>query len=81
MLAIHVDSVVPHEVFSGEVDRYVRDIRETYEPLPGYDRALLPGAIEAERMAQHRRDGIPFGEEEQNAARHLHDHFGVPLPW
>lgn len=81
VLAIHVDSVVPHEVFSGEVDRYVRDIRETYEPLPGYDRALLPGAIEAERMAQHRRDGIPFGEEEQNAARHLHDHFGVPLPW
>jgi cytochrome P450 len=37
---------VPEAVFRGEVDRMVRDVRETYEPLPGTDRALLPGAIE-----------------------------------
>ena len=33
-----------------------RDVRETYEPMPGTDKALLPGAIEIERTEQHRRE-------------------------
>ena len=35
----------------------VRTVRETYEPMPGQDRALLPGAIEEERMASSSRRG------------------------
>ena len=42
VLAIHVDAVVPEAVFRAETDRMVRDVRETFEPMPGYDRALLP---------------------------------------
>ncbi|GIV79723.1 Ldh family oxidoreductase [Litorilinea aerophila] len=81
VLAIHVDSVVPEAVFRAEVDRMVRDIRETYQPMPGYDRALLPGAIEEERMAQYRQEGIRYGEMEQAAARAASERLGVPLPW
>ncbi len=81
VLAIHVDSVVPEAVFRAEVDRMVRDIRETYRPMPGYDRALLPGAIEEERMAQYRQEGIRYGEMEQAAARAASERLGVPLPW
>lgn len=59
----------------------VRDVRETYEPMPGTDRALLPGAIEIEHAEQHRREGIRYGEMEQEAARVVSERLGVPLPW
>ena len=81
VLAIHVDSVVPEAVFRAETDRMVRDIRETYTPMPGADRSLLPGAIEQERFAQHRQNGVRYGEMEQTAAREASRRLGVPLPW
>jgi LDH2 family malate/lactate/ureidoglycolate dehydrogenase len=81
VLAIHIDSVVPEALFGAEVDRMVNDVSETYEPLPGYDRARLPGGIEAERMEMHRRDGIRYGEMEQESARAASERLGVPLPW
>jgi LDH2 family malate/lactate/ureidoglycolate dehydrogenase len=81
VLAIHVEAVVPEKAFRAETDRLVRDVRETYAPLPGYDRALLPGAIEEERLRQHRREGIRYGEMEQEAARQASQRLGVPLPW
>ena len=81
VLAIHVDAVVPEKVFKAEVDRMVRDVRETYEPMPGYDRALLPGAIEQELFEMHRREGLRYGEREQEAARGASERLGVPLPW
>jgi LDH2 family malate/lactate/ureidoglycolate dehydrogenase len=81
VLAIHVGTVVPEAIFRAEVDRYVRDVRETYEPMPGTDRALLPGAIEEERLQIHRREGIRYGEVEQKAARTVSQRLGVPLPW
>ena len=81
VLAIHVDAVVPEAVFRAETDRMVRDVRETFEPMPGYDRALLPGGIEVERVKMHRRDGIRYGEMEQESAREVGERLGVPLPW
>ena len=80
VLAIHVGSVVPETVFRAEVDRYVRDVRETYEPMPGTDRALLPGAIEEERFQINRREGIRYGEMEQDSARAVSQRLDVPLP-
>ncbi len=81
VLAIHVGTVVPEAIFRAEVDRYVRDVRETYEPMPGTDRSLLPGAIEGERFQIHRREGIHYGEVEQDSARAVSQRLGVPLPW
>ena len=81
VLAIRIDAVMPEAVFKAEVDRMVRDVRETYEPMPGYDRALLPGAMEAELMEMHRREGIRYGSEEQQSARAVSQRLGVPLPW
>ena len=81
VLAIDIASVVPLDLFHAEVDRMVHDVRETYEPLPGTDKALLPGAIETERMEQHRREGIRYGEAEQASARAVSERLGVRLPW
>lgn len=81
VLAIHVNSVVPEEVFRAETDRLVRDVRETYEPMPGTDRALLSGAIEEERLQLHRKEGIRYGEMEHESAKAVSQRLGVPLPW
>jgi LDH2 family malate/lactate/ureidoglycolate dehydrogenase len=81
VLAIHVDTVVPEAVFHAEVDRMTRDVRETHQPMPGTDRALLPGAIEEERFQMHRREGVHYGEMEQEEAHAVSERLGVPLPW
>ncbi|MDE2727570.1 MAG: Ldh family oxidoreductase, partial [Gemmatimonadota bacterium] len=81
VLAIHIETVIPTADFKKEVDRFVRDVRETYEPMPGYDDALLPGAIEEARVALHREQGIRFGEIEQRTVREMSERLDVPLPW
>lgn len=81
VLAIDVAAAVDPQVFAAEADRYIRDIRETHAPLAGTDRALLPGAVEEELMATYRREGIHFGEPEQESIRAAHQQFDIPLPW
>lgn len=81
VLAIHIESVVPEALFRAETDRLARDVQTHYRPMPGNDRALLPGAIEEEIFAQHRREGIRYGEMEQENARAVSARLGVPLPW
>ena len=81
ILAINIDIAVQGDVFRAEVDRYTRHLIETCEPIPGTDRLLLPGHIEEERTALHRREGIRFGEQEQQAMTALHEYFDVALPW
>lgn len=81
ILAIDIASVVPEDVFRAETDRMARDVRETYIPMPGTDRSLLPGAIEEERFATHRANGIRYGEMEQTATRAASERLGVPVPW
>jgi LDH2 family malate/lactate/ureidoglycolate dehydrogenase len=81
VLAVHVNTMIPEEAFRTEVDRVVRDVRESYEPMPGTDRALLPGAIEEERLRMHRREGIRYGEIEQETLRDVGRRLGIPLPW
>jgi len=81
VLAIDIGSAVEEEVLRAEVDRMAADVLSSYEPLPGYDRALLPGAVEEELMVTHRRDGIRLGPEEQVEVRASSERLGVPLPW
>jgi LDH2 family malate/lactate/ureidoglycolate dehydrogenase len=81
VLAINIESVVPETVFRAESDRLARDVRTHYRPMPGHDRTLLPGAIEEEIFAQHRSEGIRYGEMEQQATRAVSERLGVPLPW
>ena len=61
----------------------VHDVRETYEPMPGTDRALLPGAIETERTEQHRAARVSaMVKMEQESARGVSERLGVPsYPW
>ena len=81
MLAIRIDGLLSEADFRAEVDRLVADVRASYEPMPGQEEALLPGAIEERRMELHRREGIRYGELEQQELREVGERLGVPLPW
>lgn len=81
VLAIDIASVVPEAIFRAESDRLAKDVSTHYQPMPGHDRALLPGAIEEEIFAQHRREGVRYGEMEQESARAVSMRLGVPVPW
>ena len=81
VLAINIGSVVTEGLFRAESDRLARDVATYYRPMPGYDRSLLPGAIEGEIFARHRSEGIRYGAMEQENARAVSARLGVPLPW
>jgi LDH2 family malate/lactate/ureidoglycolate dehydrogenase len=81
VLAINIASVVPESLFRAETDRLARDVKTHYRPMPGTDRALLPGAIEEEIFAKHRAEGIRYGEMEQGHIKAASERLGVPLPW
>ncbi|MEZ4622727.1 MAG: hypothetical protein R2867_45515 [Caldilineaceae bacterium] len=81
VLAIDIASVVPMELFAAESDRQARDVASHYRPMPGYDRSLLPGAIEEEIREKHQGEGIRYGEMEQGNLRAASERLGVPLPW
>ena len=81
VLAISVAAVVSEEAFRAELDRLVVEVRNSYEPLPGYDEALLPGAIEEQRMVQYRAEGVRYGRIEQDEAEKVCARLGVDLPW
>lgn len=81
VLAIDVASVVPLALFQAESDRLARDVETHYRPMPGYDRARLPGAVEEEIRAKHRSEGIRYGEMEQGHLRAASERLGVPVPW
>ena len=61
VIAIGIGLAASGDVFQAEVDRYIRDLRDTHDPVPGKDRIRLPGHIEEERTILHRRVGIHFG--------------------
>lgn len=52
---------VPPEEFRAGVDHLVRGVRETMAPVRGYDRADLPGSVEARLEQDYRRHGVPVG--------------------
>ena len=81
VMAIHIGAFVPEELFRTESDQMVSDVRELFEALPGYDRALMPGAIEEEIAREHRANGIRYGGWEQEEARKASERYDVALPW
>ncbi len=57
--AINVDSFVPLDEFTEEMDKVIRTIRSS-KPAPGFDRVYLPGEIEWSKRQKWMKDGIPL---------------------
>jgi LDH2 family malate/lactate/ureidoglycolate dehydrogenase len=70
MLAMRVDSFQPVETFKREMDRVIREIRESNR-MEGVDRIWLPGEMEFCRMRERMEKGIPIAPPVEAQLREL----------
>jgi LDH2 family malate/lactate/ureidoglycolate dehydrogenase len=76
MIAVDLNLLYPLDQFKQEMDEYARKVRQM-TPLPGIDRALLPGAIEWEREQEYSKNGIPMSAQHLEALRNLGQESGI----
>ena len=81
VLAIDVDHFTAASGFGEVVDRFVTEMCTQMRPMPGSDRALLPGMLEAERQESYQREGIPLDRETCRLLEEIAGPLGVPVPW
>jgi L-2-hydroxycarboxylate dehydrogenase (NAD+) len=59
ILAFDVARFTPLDTFTSEIDRHLRDLRES-DVLPGFDAIRLPGQQRRQRREERARDGVPM---------------------
>lgn len=77
MLAMRVDNFQPVETFKGEMDRVVREIRDS-ERMEGVERIWLPGEMEFYTTQDRLARGIPLGSALVAQLRQLAKELQVP---
>ncbi|WP_010276919.1 Ldh family oxidoreductase [Paenibacillus senegalensis] len=80
MIAIDSSRFLSQEQFQYEMGEYVRTTSQM-QPLPGYDRATLPGILEAEREKERRKTGIQVSEQHRESLLEAAAEFGVKAPF
>jgi len=60
ILAMRVDNFQPADAFKGEMDRVIREIRDS-ERMEGVERIWLPGEMEFYKVRERLERGIPLG--------------------
>ena len=59
VIALDVARFLPLPVFTAEIDRHIRDLRNS-QRLPGVERIRVPGGERSRRMRERLRDGVPL---------------------
>jgi LDH2 family malate/lactate/ureidoglycolate dehydrogenase len=59
LIVLDVARFTPLSEFKQEIDRHLRDLRQS-KPLPGFDAIRLPGEYRRQRRAERLRDGVPL---------------------
>ncbi|MFK7692683.1 Ldh family oxidoreductase [Paenibacillus sp. HJGM_3] len=80
IIALDPGCFIDRDVFKKEMDTYMRLTREM-QPMPGYEKASLPGVLEAEREADWGVTGIPVDENHRAVLSKAAVEFGVELPF
>jgi L-2-hydroxycarboxylate dehydrogenase (NAD+) len=62
MVAIDIARFLPLNIFTTEVDRHMRDLRQS-KRLPGVEEIRLPGDRRAECRTERLRDGVPLARQ------------------
>ena len=81
VLAVDVGHFTAASGFGEVVDRFVGEMCTQMRPMPGSDRALLPGMLEAERQESYQREGIPLAKETCRLLEEIAAPLGVTVPW
>ncbi len=76
VIAFRIDCFADPDDFGREMDEYIRQVR-ALRPLEGFERSLLPGHIEEERMVDFRANGIPVGAHHAQRLRDVAAEFGI----
>jgi L-2-hydroxycarboxylate dehydrogenase (NAD+) len=61
-IALDVSRFIPIDIFKREIDRQLRDLRQS-KRLPGVETIRLPGEQRAQRQDDRRRNGVPILDE------------------
>lgn len=80
IIAIDSGRFLPKDQFQYEMDEYVRTTSQM-QPLPGYDRATLPGILEAEKERDRRSAGIQVSDQHKKHLLEAAEEFGVKAPF
>jgi LDH2 family malate/lactate/ureidoglycolate dehydrogenase len=76
MLAIDPGAFMPVADFKGQVEAFVRYLKET-PPADGFEEVLYPGEKEYRTEQQRRRDGIPIEDDTWAKITGVAERFGV----
>lgn len=76
--AIRIDAFGSAEAFKQGMDVMTRQLNHS-PAVPGRDRVVVPGQVEAETAAERLRDGIPLNEPTVADLRSLSQRFDIPL--
>ena len=79
-MALQIDHFVDPAAFLGDMDHLMAKISQM-RPLPGFDRADLPGGPEWRREKAFREDGIPLHPQAQEQMEGLAREYQVKVPW
>lgn len=80
LIAFRIDLFLPVDQFKREMDEYVRRVA-TLKPLEGFERAYLPGGLEAERERAWRQEGIPVGQDHRERLEKTAGELAISVPW
>ena len=78
--AINIDSFVPLDEFTEEIDREIRVLRSS-PPAEGFDQVYFPGELEAMKYAQWSENGLPLHRDHLQGLADLASELGVPVFW
>lgn len=76
IFAMRVDNFRPVDEFKGEMDRVIRELRNS-QRMEGVDRIWLPGEMEYERMRERRKNGVPVVASTIQELRRLADELNL----
>lgn len=80
IIALDITKFTPLDDFKFEMNRYMQLTSET-KPLPGFDRATLPGVLEAERQREWIVNGIPVGKDHRDVLEKAASELGMDVPF
>lgn len=80
IVALDISRFIALDDFKGEMDTYMR-ITSEMQPMPGYEKATLPGVLESQREQDWSISGIPVDPNHKAILSGVAAEFGLKLPF
>ena len=80
IIALDVNQFIPLADFKKQMDAYIR-MTSQMRPMPGYDKATLPGVLEASREHDWLESGIPVDDSHRAVLEKVASEFELNVPF